>query len=312
MASHQPRQYRSARPAGHNGLSDPRFDEQGGTRLAGPIGSGTHHHHGHRRVRLVLYPGEDLRTSVTSRQGKTISLVEFNEVTTFGHIYVVGGKGESYEAVGGPPPGHGHKDHGGHTAGRTPSGFFTLGPQEHHTTMGWPMSSIPYGAKLRVGSDGLIEYLEHGKWHMANGPGGTWTKATIRFSERDGGPAAIAEGDLEAFHQAAYDKRGNLRPEWIMNDFGEWSWNLMRDGKRTAYYVHTTPFDEAFKRLPMERDAIFMLFGQSHGCVHLLPRDRDEMMQRGYLKAGIHIQIMPYNRKGPPRGWLGPSKLRGA
>jgi len=310
VASHQPQQYRSARPAGHGGLSNPRFDEQGGTRLAGPIGSGTHHHHHHRRVHLVLYPCEGVRTSVISRQGRIYPLSASGYETTFGHIYVVGGRGESYEAVGGPPPGHGYKDRGGHRAGHTPSGLFTLGPQEHHTTLRWPFSSIPYGAKLRAGSDGFIEYFQHGTWKKANGPDGSWTKATKSFKQRDGEPAVITESDEADFHHAAYDRKGNLRPGWIMNDFGEWSWNLMRDGKRTAYYMHTTAEDEAFKRLPLERDAYFSLIGQSHGCVHLLPRDRGEMMERGYLKAGIHVQIMPYNRKGPPRGWRGPSLFR--
>jgi len=297
MTAHRPQLYRSARPAGHNGRTDPKFDEQGGTRLAGAIGSKTVRHH--RRVRLVLYPGEGVRNFVVSRQGKRISLSENHWETTFGHIYVIGGRGEAYEAVGGPPPGHGHPDAGGHVAGRTPAGLYTLGPQEHHTTLGWPYSTIPYGAKLRVGEDGFVEYLDQGSWKKANGPHGIWTKATQRFHERDGAPPLVTEDDLSGFHSAAYDRAGNLRPEWLLNDFGEWAWNLMRDGKRSAYYIHTTPQDEYFKRVPAEEDAIFSLIGQSHGCVHILPRDRDEMMERGYLKKGIHVQVMPYGRKGP-------------
>ncbi|MGB7283189.1 MAG: L,D-transpeptidase family protein [Candidatus Acidiferrum sp.] len=309
MASHPSQQYRSGRPAGHDGHSDSRFDEQGGTRLAGSIGSGSHHHHHHRRVHLVIYPGEGYRTVLLTRQGKLVDLANTSYKTTYGHIYVMGGRNERYEMVGGPPPGQGYKDSGGHRAGHTPSGLFTLGPQEHHTTLRWPASAIPYGAKLRAGSDGLIEYFEHGKWKSANGPHGSWTKATIDFKKRDGEPGVITEADLAGFHDLAYHKNGELRAEWIWNDFGEWSWNLMRTGKRTAYYVHTTPEDEAFKRLPLDQDAYLTLIGQSHGCVHLLPRDRDEMMQRGYLKAGIHVLIMPYSSNGPPRGWHGNSLL---
>jgi hypothetical protein len=317
VASHPSQQYRSARSAGHNGISDPRFDEQGGTRLAGAIGFGRHHHHHHGSVRLVLYPGEEPRTFVVSRKGKHIALAGTGYETTIGHVYVVGGRGEAYEAVGGPPPGEkgpggkgGHT--GGHTAAHTPSGLFTLGPQEHHTSLNWPFSSIPYGAKLSLGGDGLVHYFEHGVWKKANGPDGTWSKATRHFNAKSGEPAVVTEGQLADFHIAAYTRKGDLRPHWIMNDFGEWSWNLMRNGVRTAYYVHTTPEDEYFKRAPLEDDVVIALLGQSHGCVHLLPRDRDEMMQRGYLKAGIHVQIMPYKRKGPPKGWLGPSKLHGA
>lgn len=297
MSHHSPQQFRSARPTGHSGVTNPTFDELGGTRLVGAIGSKTLHHR-HRRVRLVLYPGESVRSFVVSRKGRRISLSEHGLETTFGHIYIVGGRGEAYEAVGGPP-GRSHKDRGGHSAGRTPAGLFTLGRQEHHTTVGWPYSSIPYGAQLRAGSDGFIEYLERGKWKKANGPEGTWTKAQKRFHEKDHEPVVITDEDLKGFHNAAYDPKDNLRPVWILNDFGEWAWNLRRDGKRTAYYIHTTPTDEYFKRAPAEVDVVFALIGQSHGCIHVLPRDRDEMMERGYLKEGIQIQIMPYGRKGP-------------
>jgi hypothetical protein len=176
----------------------------------------------------------------------------------------------------------------------------------------WPFSSIPYGAKLSLGSDGLVHYFEHGAWKIANGPNGTWSKATRNFNAKSGDPAVVTEHDLADFRVAAYTRKGDLRPHWIMNDFGEWAWNLMRNGVRTAYYVHTTPEDEYFSRAPLDDDVVIALLGQSHGCVHLLPRDRDEMMQRGYLKAGIQVLIMPYKRKGPPRGWLGPSKLHGA
>ncbi len=103
MASHPPQQYRSARPAGHNGIRDPRFDEQGGTRLNGSIGSGRHHSHHHQRITLVLYPnmGAGTRWFVVSRQGHAM-ILDPDEKTVVGRLYVVGGKGESYEAVGGP------------------------------------------------------------------------------------------------------------------------------------------------------------------------------------------------------------------
>ncbi|MGC1618068.1 MAG: hypothetical protein WA765_06215 [Candidatus Acidiferrum sp.] len=314
MASHQPQQYRSARPAGHRGRVDPSFDEQGGTRLAGSIGFGLRHphHHHHHQIHLVLYPFQSTRSFVVSRKGVRFELAKFKEVTALGRIYVMGGRGESYEAAGGPPPGKGHKDSGGHRAGYTPPGLYILGRQEHHTTMGWPNSSIPYGAPLRAGSDGYVEFLDHGHWKKADGPHGVWTEATKQFSQRDGEPAVITEEDKSDFRKYAYRQDGSLRPTWIRNDFGEWSWNLMRLGKRTPYYVHTTPEDEAFYRAPVDRDVILALVGQSHGCVHLLPRDRDEMMQRGYLKQGIHIQIMHYKQKGPPKDWVPASSLEHA
>ena len=41
MSHHHPQQYRSAHPAGHNGKTNPKFDQQGGTRAAGSIGAKT-------------------------------------------------------------------------------------------------------------------------------------------------------------------------------------------------------------------------------------------------------------------------------
>ena len=74
--------------------------------------------HQSHKLKLVIYPGE-------KKDGNG---------TTVGHIYIVGGKHESYEMAGGPPPGHGSSGPGGHTAGVTPAGHYVLGQQEHHTT----------------------------------------------------------------------------------------------------------------------------------------------------------------------------------
>lgn len=297
---HRPQQFRSAHVAGHHGHTNPKFDEQGGTRTARSIGHRSLHHH-HRRVRLVLYPGEGVRTFVYSSTGKKYDLADEKLVTYYGRIYVVGGRGESYEAVAGPPPGVKGDTRGGHRAGSTPKGWFILAKKEHHTTLNWPMSSIAYGSDLRIGTDGLVEYLHVGNWLKANGPHGTWTKATKIFNQRDNLGAIITDEDLKAFHKAAYNAKRELRPEWILNDFGEWAWNLTRGGKRTPFYLHTTPSDEFYMRAPAEVEKFHELIGQSHGCVHVLPKDRNEMMQRGYLRAGVPLLVMPYNRKGPPR-----------
>jgi len=87
-----------------------------------------------------------------------------------------------------------------------------------------------------------------------------------------------------------------LITRWNKNDFGNWSWNLKKNGRRTPYFIHTTPADEASTVAGKSFEMI-----QSHGCVHIRPRDRDEMMADGVLKAGVEVEIMPYGRVGPPR-----------
>jgi lipoprotein-anchoring transpeptidase ErfK/SrfK len=88
----------------------------------------------------------------------------------------------------------------------------------------------------------------------------------------------------------------SLITTWNKNDFGKWSWNLKNNGHRTPYFIHTTPDDEAATAAGKSFELV-----QSHGCVHLRPRDRDEMMAVGALKAGREVQVMRYGQVGPPR-----------
>ena len=217
-------------------------------------------------------------------------------MTTVGHIYVRTPIGiKAYEVAGGPPPGRGAPDRaGGHVAEATPAGRYILGPTEHHTTMNWPYSVVPWGAKIRE-QHGLIEYQRGSEWVTATGRFGTVTRAMILWDTRSGRPTSIFKADQDA-RRIFTDDHGDLLTEWKKNDFGKWSWNLVRDGHRTPIYIHTRPDDEA----DTDAGRPFDLIG-SHGCLHIRPRDRNEMMSRGYLKAGVAVEVFPYGRVGPPR-----------
>ena len=83
--------------------------------------------------------------------------------------------------------------------------------------------------------------------------------------------------------------------EYTKNDFGKWAFNMTKSGsKRTAYYVHTTPEDEK----ATDNHAGFEL-SQSHGCVHIRPADRAEMMDLGYLQRGVRMTVKKYGIQGP-------------
>jgi hypothetical protein len=235
------------------------------------------------KVTLYLYPGETEKNGVT-----------------FGKIYVVGGAGESYEITGGPPPGQGSADAGGHYAGSTPRGTFVLDDQEHHMTLNWPMSSIPWGAKLEERDDGIVYYsIVEGKWVAVTGPKGTLTKASARHWDKSTREEReeLGPSRKEWVNDTSdlYDEKGVLKSTWRQNDFGEWSWNLKRNGSRSAYYLHTTPDDEASFAAGKRAELT-----NSHGCVHLQPAERNEMMAKGYLRAGVKVIIKPYGEKGPP------------
>jgi hypothetical protein len=230
-------------------------------------------------VRLVFFPGERLA------HGATV-----------GAIYVIGGKGESFEAAGGPPTPF--KDRGGHTGEPTPVGHYMLGPKRHVVAPSWPKSAIPYGAALRL-HNGECEYADDahpGDWHLATGPSGVVTQAAIAFKRRDGISVDVHDVTKLVRNIFIDPTTGTLRfTEWKMNDFGRWGWNLMTSRGGTAYFIHTTPDDEAATE---DKKAFFL--ANSHGCIHIRPNDRDTMISLGYLKQGVGFEVRSYDEKGPP------------
>lgn len=233
---------------------------------------------GQASVRLVFFPGENT-------VGTTIE----------GTIYVIGGKGESMKAAGGPPVGY--ADHGGHTAEPTPPGHYVLGPRVHVTTSSWPNSAIPWGAALRKNSDDEVEFeAAPGTWRLATGPKGAVVQATVAFYQREKLSVKLVDviRDVRlSFVDPATNKLWSAT--WEKNDFGRWGWNLRLKGHSTAYYVHTTPDDED---ADAHKKAVFL--ANSHGCIHLVPSERDKLMSLGYLKQGIPFEVRPYTEVGPP------------
>jgi predicted heme/steroid binding protein len=224
------------------------------------------------RPTLIIYPGERMNA----------------DGTTLGRILVTT-TGDTYEVAGGPSGKPGN-DVGGHTAGQTPSGLFVLGSAEHHNSKNWPSSVVPWGAKIRE-RDEIVQYELGHAWRAASGPHGDVTAALILFAHRSGRHLNRDVAGRQA-REMFYDRAGALMSEWKWNDFGKWSWNLMRDGHRTVYYIHTTPDDEEAS----DADLTFEL-QQSHGCLHIRPKDRQKMMDAKLLRAGVVVEIRPYGER---------------
>jgi lipoprotein-anchoring transpeptidase ErfK/SrfK len=118
------------------------------------------------------------------------------------------------------------------------------------------------------------------------------TAALILFAHRSGIPLNRNVAGRQA-RQMFYDQEtGRLMSEWKRNDFGKWSWNLMLNGHRTVYYIHTTPDDEELSdaNVPFELQA-------SHGCLHIRPKDRQKMVDAKALRAGALVEIRPYGER---------------
>lgn len=223
-------------------------------------------------VRLVIYPAEH-----KNAKGVTV-----------GHIYVNDGD-ESFEVAGGRS-GSSTIEPGGHRAGITPPGRYVLDHAEQHTTRNWPGSVVPWGAKLRERND-VVEYQVGNNWRAASGPQGAVTTALVLWHHRSGKHVTIDVAGRQA-RQMFYDEDGKLTAEWLQNDFGKWSWNMKRNGVRTAYYIHTTPDDEEATRLKKPFELAY-----SHGCLHIRPRERDEMMRKRYLAADVPVEVKRYDER---------------
>lgn len=233
---------------------------------------------GHAAVSMVFFPGERLVGS-----------------TTVGAIYAVGASGESIEAAGGPPVGG--PDRGGHTIDPTPAGHYVLGPKIHVTTRSWPSSVIPWEAPLRLNADGEAEWQGANKaWRLATGPKGEITAAQTAFNRRGKVvvPASTVVTDVRAMFIDP-DTGALFSTTWLKNDFGRWGWNLRRNGQPTAYYIHTTPNDE---RASAQGKSVFL--SNSHGCIHLNPKERDQLMAAGVLKQGTPFEVRPYTETNGP------------
>ena len=233
---------------------------------------------GHTGVKLIFFPGEQL-----------------DRAQTVGTIYVIGGHGENMRAAGGPPVGY--KDKGGHTAEPTPPGNYVLGPRIHVVAPSWTNSSIAWGSALRINAGGEVEFESSpGKWHLATGPNGVVTHASMSFAQRSGLTPVLAEKVAKVRNLFIDPATNTLRTStWEKNDFGRWGWNLLRGGKGTPYFVHTTPDNEHSSDV-----AKAMFLANSHGCIHLVPAERDRLMNLGYLKQGVAFEVRPYGEVGPP------------
>ncbi|WP_216844705.1 L,D-transpeptidase family protein [Rhodanobacter sp. L36] len=227
-------------------------------------------------ARLVFFPGERLSGHVTE-----------------GTIYVIGGHGEQMKAAGGPNRTGSVAHQGGHSFEPTPAGHYVLGPRQHVTTTSWPSSVIPWGAPLRLNTANEVEYQDAaGRWRQASGNDGEVTRATISFLQR-GNVSSPMSVILASVREMFVDPATGalLASTWMKNDFGVWGWNLRKGGQGTAYWVHTTPATENNPALALTN---------SHGCIHLIPSERERLEKAGFLKEGVPFEVRPYTETGPP------------
>jgi hypothetical protein len=198
-----------------------------------------------------------------------------------------------YEAVGGPK--HKKREADGLMAGPTDKGEYVFAycgkassPKYYRF---W--SKVRWGTSLRE-KNGVLQVYVRRRWR----PLKNFTPATKK--------------DILDYHEELYGTR-RLPEKWVFNDFGHLACryfkDLDKDGRRDknerlhSELLHTTPVDEADSA---QGRPVYL--SESHGCIHVKPKDIDEMKQNGFLKSGNKLFVHKYTETAPrvPRGSGGP------
>jgi len=191
----------------------------------------------------------------------------------------------TYDAVGGPALEHTGAD--GYSAGPTDEGSYIMaGAWKQSKSKLYPAwSTLAWGTPLRENTDGSISVYVDGKWQ----PLFNFTKVT-----RD---------EIKEMYYQLYGK-SEIPKTWVFNDFGHLTTYYFKDknnnkkldkGERIeSELIHTTPPDEANTALGIKVE-----LSESHGCVHVKPRDIDEMVARGYIAKGNAFVVHSYSEKTP-------------
>lgn len=195
-----------------------------------------------------------------------------------------------YDAVGGPEKTG--VDSAGNSYGPTDAGKYVLhgcGPHVSPTYKAW--STIPWGSQLKFhNGEFLVKYK--GKWirpQDVNEFGPTTEEIQKRYNKppSDNGLGMMGSPS-----------------KWVFNDFGHTTCKFFRDVNNNrkldskakehihTEYIHTTPDNEA-QTVKGEKVELY----ESHGCIHVVPADIDDMIRKGYMRKGNIVKIHTYKEK---------------
>lgn len=203
----------------------------------------------------------------------------------------------TYDAKGGDPANINPKkdEDGRHSAGLTTAGKFKLHHAGMHVSNSWNFSKIRWGVPIKEapgGSDVLYEDPP-GHWH------------SVRSKLVGDSPSArktdVVYGLMHMYERIAPNCPAKLPNTWIFNDFGHITWYMVQASAHDAAgskpkihdeFIHTTQRNE-YQTSHHRR----VILEYSHGCIHIKPRDIDEMAQKGYLKVGNLFIVHKYNER---------------
>lgn len=227
----------------------------------------------------------------------------------------------TYSGVGGPAqPDLSDPEH---PATPTRAGRFTITSIGPHATMQtgtgarvW--SAVPWGTPLRLDRLGVVQIKLAGRdwqrltslpaWHHLDHD---QARVASDIENRNLLLWAPVLGAFSKAHQAAPISLYRKIPDkWVFNDFGHVAVKYYRDVNHNGHqdateaertlsdFIHTTPNHELFELLNQQVNAgINSPLTPSHGCVHALPAEVDELIQGGYLRVGGTFVVHTYSEQ---------------
>jgi hypothetical protein len=162
-----------------------------------------------------------------------------------------------------------------------------LEPDAYHSPT-WPFSRIPWGTPLQDHPEKDDVYYQ-----VKRKKDGSSVWASVKSDHMLTRKAIIDQ------EERVYGAR-SVPPSWNLNDFGPKAFRYYLDVNHNEKFdpgvdklmpemIHTTPNDEAAKGQGKQQP-----LGESHGCVHVQPSDRDTMQKVGALKAGTPFIVHGY------------------
>jgi hypothetical protein len=192
----------------------------------------------------------------------------------------------TYDAKGGPA--EPYFDDSGRKADPTTAGTYVLDRcTQHVSRQRYSGSKIAWGTPLRDDGKRVTALIE-GHWRSVEEITG------------------MSRADVIAYYARLY-KKEEVPGKWLFNDFGHLTCYYFRDEnhdgrlgageKVMADMLHSTPDDEAETASPRRlfdgREKVIKLT-TSHGCIHVRPKDIDDMRRRRFLGRGTLFVVHEY------------------
>jgi hypothetical protein len=172
----------------------------------------------------------------------------------------------------------------------TPAGEYRLVDPEPYITPTWPNSRIKWGTPIKASPVDPTDV-----WYLQSVRQGRENWASMK---RDFG--MTRNEILDAHAEVTQKPTSQLPGQWMVNDFGPLAVRFYEDKNRngrldppfeklSGAMFHTTPQNEAETRA-----GVAPKMENSHGCIHLNPRDRDTLVGMKAFKAGVKLIIHTY------------------